>query len=71
MNKIIIKEDVIPEIKEIMNLYEDAEWHTYTKDNNRLKNAIDNSLKVITAWDDNKLVGFIRVVGDDYIRNIS
>lgn len=54
-----------------MNLYEDAEWHAYTKDSNRLKNNIDNSLKVLTAWDDNKLVGFIRVVGDDYIRNIS
>ena len=30
------------------------------------KNAIHNSLKVWTAWDEDKLVGLGRVVGDDY-----
>jgi ribosomal protein S18 acetylase RimI-like enzyme len=30
-----------------------------------LKKAIENSLKVLTAWDGNKLVGLIRVVGDN------
>ena len=54
MNKIKIKEDIIPEIEEIMNLYEDAEWYAYTKDRIRLKNAIDNSLKVLTAWENHK-----------------
>lgn len=66
MNKIKIKEDIIPEIKEIMDLYEDVEWYAYTKDRIRLKNAIDNSLKVLTAWDNHKLVGLIRVVGDNH-----
>ena len=66
MNKIIIKEDIIPGIKELMNLYEDVEWSAYTKDSIRLKNAIENSLKVLTAWDNDKLVGLIRVVGDNY-----
>ena len=66
MNKIKIKEDIIPEIEEIMNLYEDAEWYAYTKDRIRLKNAIDNSLKVLTAWNNHKLVGLIRVVGDNH-----
>ena len=66
MDKIIIKEDIIPEIEEIMNLYEDVKWYAYTKDSVRLKNAIDNSLKVLTAWDGDKLVGLIRLVGDDY-----
>ena len=61
-----IKEDIIPEIEEIMNLYEDAEWYAYTKDRIRLKNAIDNSLKVLTAWNNHKLVGLIRVVGDNH-----
>ena len=32
----------------------------------KLKNAINNSLKVLTAWDDEKLVGLIRVIGDGY-----
>lgn len=66
MKNIIIKEDFIPGIKDIMNLYEDAEWHAYTKDSVRLENAINNSLKVVTAWDNEKLVGLIRIVGDDY-----
>lgn len=66
MNMIKIKEDIIPEIEEIMNLYEDAEWYAYTKDRIRLKNAIDNSLKVLTAWNNHKLVGLIRVVGDNH-----
>ncbi|MFA5575966.1 MAG: GNAT family N-acetyltransferase [Tissierellaceae bacterium] len=66
MDKIIIKEDIIPEIEEIMNLYEDVKWYAYTKDKIRLKNAINNSLKVLTAWDEDKLVGLIRLVGDNY-----
>lgn len=71
---IIIKEDVIPKIEGLMNLYGDVKWHAYTKDSIKLKSAIDNSLKVITAWDDNKLVGLIRIVGDNetiiYIQDI-
>ncbi len=66
MDKIIIKEDIIPEIEELMNLYNDVEWFAYTKDNKRLKNAIENSLKVLTAWDDDKLVGLARVIGDNH-----
>lgn len=67
MNKIEIKEDIIPEIEEIMGLYEDVEWYAYTKDRIRLKNALDNSLKVLTAWDNHKLVGLSRVVGDNQL----
>lgn len=66
MNKIIIKEDVIPEIDQLMDLYNDVEWHAYTADKIKLKNAINNSLKLLTAWDDNELVGLIRVIGDGY-----
>jgi len=63
MNIITIKEDVIPEIEELMNLYGDVGWSAYTNDSMRLKKAIENSLKVLTAWDDDKLVGLIRVIG--------
>lgn len=66
MDKIIIKEDVIPSIEQLMSLYNDVEWYAYTADKIKLKNAIDNSLKVLTAWDEDKLVGLIRVVGDGY-----
>ncbi len=73
-DKIAIKEDVIPTTEELMNLYSDVEWSAYTNDSMRLKKAIENSLKVLTAWDDDKLVGLIRVIGDNqtiiYIQDI-
>lgn len=62
----IIKEDIIPEVEELLNLYNDVQWLAYTDDSARLKNAMDNSLKVWTCWDDDKLVGLARVVGDGY-----
>ncbi len=66
MNKIIIKDDIKPGIEELINLYEDVKWSAYTNDVKQLKDAIDNSLKVWTAWDENRLVGLARVVGDNY-----
>ncbi len=66
MYNIIIKEDIIPDIEQLLDLYNDVEWYAYTNDKTNLKNAINNSLKVWTAWDDEKLVGLIRVVGDGY-----
>ena len=66
MNKMIIKEDIIPEVEELLNLYNDVQWLAYTDDSARLKNAMDNSLKVWTCWDDDKLVGLARVIGDGY-----
>lgn len=66
MSKIVIKEDFIPEIHQLIDLYDDVEWSAYTKERVKLKNAISNSLKVLTAWEDNKLVGLIRVVGDGF-----
>ena len=44
MNKIEIKEDIILGIEEIINLYEDVEWHAYTKDKVKLKNGLERWL---------------------------
>lgn len=66
MNRIIIKEDIIPNIEEVMNLYEDVGWYAYTKDKENLKNSIEKSLKVWTVWDEERLIGLARVVGDDH-----
>lgn len=38
----IIKEDIIPEMEEIIALYEDVQWSAYTNDPENLKKAIDN-----------------------------
>lgn len=51
---------------QIEALYFDAGWSAYT---NRLDNiiaGIENSLDVITCWDNEILVGLIRAVGDGH-----
>lgn len=74
MGKIIIKEQVIPDMDSIMNLYSDVSWTAYTSNPEQLDHAMRNSLKVWTAWDDDLLVGLARVVGDSctiiYIQDI-
>lgn len=66
MNNIIIKEDIKPKIEEVLDLYNDVKWSAYTNDPENLKKAIDNSLEVWSAWDNETLVGLARVVGDGY-----
>lgn len=74
MNEITYKKDIIPNVEDIRNLYDDANWSSYTNDMTRLMGAINNSLFVISAWDKNKLVGLVRIIGDGitiiYIQDI-
>lgn len=74
MDKITIKINEIPDIKEIETLYNDAGWTAYTKDLDVLLKAFYCSLSIITAWKDNELVGVLRAVGDGmtivYIQDI-
>lgn len=61
-------------VEQLEKLYNDVEWYAYTQDLNGLKKAIEQSLEVISVWDDKELVGIIRVVGDGltiiYIQDI-
>ncbi|WP_082330620.1 GNAT family N-acetyltransferase [Companilactobacillus heilongjiangensis] len=52
--------------KDLKQLYSSVKWFAYTHDLETLQKAINNSLLVITAWNDDQLVGLIRVVGDGY-----
>ena len=61
-----IKENIVPHTDELISLYDDAGWSNYTNDPQMLKGAYDNSLKIVSAWDKNKLIGVIRVIGDGY-----
>lgn len=58
----------------VLALYSDAGWTNYTKDMPKLMRGIANSLDVLSAWDDEKLVGLIRTIGDQetiiYIQDI-
>lgn len=66
MKNIEIKEDVIPNIEQLLDLYNDVKWSAYTKEPEVLEKALNNCLKVWTAWDGDQLVGLARVVGDAY-----
>ena len=51
---------------EILNLYESVGWINYTNNPKMLENAFVNSLKILGAYEDEKLIGIIRVVGDGH-----
>jgi len=60
--------------EEVLHLYNNVNWKAYTKQAETLMEAIQNSLYVLSAWDENTLVGLIRVIGDGctiiYIQDI-
>lgn len=51
---------------EILALYNSVEWINYTNHPEMLRNAFKNSLTVLGAYENEKLVGIIRVVGDGH-----
>lgn len=75
LEKVILKKGLIKDIKSISSLYESAGWFDYTEDLEKLEDAFKNSLKIISAWHEEKLIGLIRVVGDGltiiYIQDLS
>ncbi|ACL70096.1 GNAT family N-acetyltransferase [Halothermothrix orenii] len=74
MSEIVYKNDFSFTEKDILSLYDNVGWVEYTKNTKKLIRALKNSLYILTAWDDNKLVGLIRIVGDEetiiYIQDI-
>ena len=63
---IAIKEYTKFNENEIRNLYDSVEWCNYTKNFEMLRNSFAHSLKILGAYDNDKLVGIIRAVGDGY-----
>lgn len=60
------KNDTIS-FEEIFPLYEAVGWTNYTSNPTMLRNALENSLFLISARDEEgKLIGFLRAVGDGY-----
>ena len=60
------KNDTIS-FEEIFPLYEAVGWTNYTSNPTMLKNALENSLFLISARDEEgNLIGFLRAVGDGY-----
>ncbi len=61
-----IREYSIYNEEEILNLYDSVGWSNYTSNSSMLENAYKHSLRTLGAYDAEKLVGIIRVVGDGY-----
>lgn len=59
---------------QLEKLYNDVGWYAYTADLDVLQQALLQSLDVISAWNDDELIGLIRIVGDGltimYIQDI-
>ncbi len=74
MNGITYHEEKEINLNSLLELYNDAGWITYTNNIKELSIAIKNSLYVITARSNDKLVGLLRAVGDGktilYIQDI-
>ena len=51
-------------IEEVKMIYKKESWNAYLNDDDKLIRAFDNSLNLLGAFDEEKLVGFIRCVGD-------
>lgn len=51
---------------EILRLYESVGWTAYTDDREALQKGFENSMLTLTAYEDGRLLGLIRVVGDGH-----
>lgn len=61
--KIVFKDQLPSDSNQVLALYEGAGWSAYTKDPERLLNALAHS-EVITAYVEEQLVGLIRCITD-------
>lgn len=51
---------------EIQRLYSQVGWTAYTEDLNALEQGFKNSLLVLASFENDELLGIIRVVGDGF-----
>lgn len=58
------RRDIIPDVADIISLYDKAALPRPTHDPERIRIMFANSDLVVTAWDDNKLVGVCRCITD-------
>jgi len=63
-SKIVYKFDVMPAAQQVIELYKEAGLPRPTHDPQRIKAMFDNSDLIVTAWDEDKLVGVSRTVTD-------
>lgn len=62
--EITYRTDIIPEIDQIITLYDSSGINRPTKDKERIAKMYSNSNLIISAWDKDKLVGISRSLTD-------
>ena len=60
----IIREYTDYQEEEILRLYKEVGWTAYTENRSVLEQGFRNSLSVLAAYEDEKLLGIIRAIGD-------
>lgn len=74
MNNLEFSEEKKLNQADLLSLYNNANWLAYTNNPDILQQAVSNSLYVLSVWENHKLVGLIRLVGDGltivYIQDI-
>ena len=63
---ITIKKQEIVKIEDVLHLYQAVGWTNYTNQPQMLEQALPHSLAVYLAFDGEKIVGLIRLVGDGF-----
>ena len=66
MNAQIEFSERLPELTELLDLYDSVGWSAYTRDPARLMASIEGSSFVLVARKSRELVGLIRVISDGY-----
>lgn len=61
---IVFKTDEMPLAEQVCTLYEKSAMPRPTKDKERIQKMFENSNLVITAWDNEKLIGVCRSITD-------
>ena len=63
---ITIKKQEIVKLEDVLHLYQAVGWTNYTHQPEMLEQALSHSLVVYLAFDGEKIVGLIRLVGDGF-----
>ena len=63
---ITIKKQEIVKLEDVLHLYQAVGWTNYTHQPQMLEQALSHSLAIYLAFDGEKIVGLIRLVGDGF-----
>ena len=58
------KEFSVENLEEVKEIYAEEGWNAYLKDDGNLSRAFGNSMFILGAFDGERLIGFIRCLGD-------